>query len=356
MLSFVKALDPTIVLIENVTGLLAHSAAGIEMATVKLICRCLTVLGYQVCFKVLQAGQYGDPQDRERLIFLAARHGRKLPEFPILTHAFPKAARQWKIPIRKSDRIRPPKRTLGEEHLFAPHPAVTVNDAISDLPAFEWINPHRRIMQTQKNVTERKQRALDGISQFNVSRIPVGFVDPVPYRTKPQTRYQSMMRRGHGSLVDHHVTQAFSDLVVESTTLVPLRPWSNHRFLPPNILPQRMKRPGDSTNFYGRLDASSYFKTAMTAPKPDGNNSYFIHPTQRRALTLREFARSQGFPDSYVLCSAKSRASAQLKDYFKQIGNAVPFCLAVALGRSFGVVSAYEWRRHRRQEENSVEG
>jgi DNA (cytosine-5)-methyltransferase 1 len=134
MLSFAEALDPEIVLIENVTGLLAHSIAGIEMAAIKLICRCLTALGYQVRFKVLQAGQYGDPQDRERVIFLASRRGRKLPEFPIPTHAFPKAARRWKIPIRKRDRIRPPMRIHGEEqHLFAAHPAVTVNDAISDL-------------------------------------------------------------------------------------------------------------------------------------------------------------------------------------------------------------------------------
>lgn len=82
-------------------------------------------------------------------------------------------------------------------------------------------------------------------------------------------------------------------------------------------------------NFYGRLDGSAYFKTAMTAPKPHGKK-YFIHPSvcdmhlvdvhpsyapqQKRALSLREFARSQGFPDGYTLCSSEFTPAARLQD------------------------------------------
>ncbi|KAJ7134729.1 S-adenosyl-L-methionine-dependent methyltransferase [Mycena epipterygia] len=359
MLSFAEVLEPTFFLLENVTGLLHHavtvSGTGqrVDKAAIKLICRVLIALGYQVRFKVLQAGQYGAPQDRERIIFVAAKRGHKLPDFPIPTHAFFKAARRWKIPIRPRYRIRPPTRSRGEDHLFASHPAVTVDDAIGDLPAFDWVNPHRLIDRTTTDAEEEQRRQRAGILQCNVFKEPVGFPDPVAYATKPQTRYQRAMRRQDGLPVSHHVTKAFSDLVVESTTMVPLKPWSNHRFLPQEILPKIMRKSEDHANFYGRLDGSAYFKTAMTAPKPHGKK-YFIHPSQKRALSLREFARSQGFPDGYTLCSSESTPAARLQDYFKQIGNAVPLPLAAALGRSIGAALVHDWRE-RRQRDGSVE-
>jgi DNA (cytosine-5)-methyltransferase 1 len=140
LLGFVEALQPTFFLLENVTGLMAFTLRDqngekrVNMAAVKLFCRVLMALGYQVRFKVLQAGSYGAPQDRERIIFLGAKRGHKLPDFPTPTHAF-KPARQWKIPLRQRDRIRPPtcSRTHDDDHFFASHPTVTVNDAISDL-------------------------------------------------------------------------------------------------------------------------------------------------------------------------------------------------------------------------------
>ncbi|KAJ7459958.1 S-adenosyl-L-methionine-dependent methyltransferase [Mycena latifolia] len=356
LLSFVEVLKPRYFLFENVTGLLHHSLSSdapgkrINMAAVKLMCKILLALSYQVHFKILQAGQYGTPQDRERVIFLAAKHGHKLPEFPTPTHVFFKPARRFKIPMGRNYHIRPPTRSKADEiHLFAAHPAVTINDAIGDLRAFDWLNPHNRIGETPADVAERRQRMRDGILQCKVSKGPVEFPEPVAYATRPQTRYQKAMRGSQDALVEHHVTQAFSDLVVESTTMVPLRPWSTHRFLPDEILPDRMKKPGDSTTFYGRLDGAAHFKTAMTTPKPNGNKSYFIHPTQKRALSLREFARSQGFPDNYILCSSEATPSARLKDYFKQIGNAVPLPLAAALGRSIGAASVCDWKEKRKR-------
>ncbi|KAJ7147070.1 S-adenosyl-L-methionine-dependent methyltransferase [Mycena crocata] len=344
MLGFVEVLQPTWFLLENVTGLLYH---GFKMGSMKLICRVIAALGYQFRFQVLQAGQYGVPQDRERIIFLAAKHGHTLPEFPIPTHAFPKSARRWKMPMRRRACIVPQPRSKSEKHLYAAHAPVTIDDAISDLPPFEWSSPHKHMKRTSEDTNEQRRRSRSGILQCNVFKEPVGFPNPVEYATKPRTRYQRAMRSQH--TVEQHVTQAFSPSVVELTTLVPLKPWSNHRFLEKDFLPEAMKTSSNKVVFYGRLDGAHYFKTAVTMPKPNGR-SPFIHPTLKRAFTLREFARSQGFPDDYQFRSIEITPAARLKDYFKQVGNAVPLQLAAALARSIGAASIHDWRVRRQRE------
>ena len=60
-------------------------------------------------YTVLQAGQYGLPQNRRRFFLLAAGPGERLPHFLRPTHVFPGG-------------------------VSAPHTTVTVRDAISDLP------------------------------------------------------------------------------------------------------------------------------------------------------------------------------------------------------------------------------
>ncbi|WP_392561781.1 DNA cytosine methyltransferase [Orbus sturtevantii] len=52
--------------------------------------------------------------------------------------------------------------------------------------------------------------------------------------------------------------------------------------------------------------------------------SMWIHPTHDRALSIREAARLQTFPDSFVFCGLKD-------SQYQQIGNAVPPILAKAL-------------------------
>ncbi|KAJ7675712.1 S-adenosyl-L-methionine-dependent methyltransferase [Mycena polygramma] len=343
LISLLEVLQPTYFLLENVTGLMSHTLTGgtkrVEMATVKLIYRSLLALGYQVRFKVLQAGQYGAPQDRERVIFLAAKRGHKLPDFPVPTHAFSRSAKKWKIPLRKRDRIVPPSYSrTDEDHLYAPHPTVTIDDAIDDLPRFEWVNPHIHIPETPRDREERRKREQDGIVQCIVSGAPVGFLGPVPFKKEPRTRYQKAMRRPDG-LVDQHVTRRCSKQVVESTTLIPLKAWSNHRFLPDELVTNAMRQFGNKDISYGRLDGTSYFMTALTAPKPYAKNTHFLHPSQKRTLSLREFARSQGFPDRLSLLLDKIRPARPAHRW-----NAVPIPLATALGRSIGAAVVEDWR------------
>ncbi|KAJ4475666.1 hypothetical protein J3R30DRAFT_3405914 [Lentinula aciculospora] len=148
MLSYAEIYLPKYFLLENVVGLLRHRLLGrlegrsivdgVKHGVFKLITRILLALGYQVRVKVLQAANYGAPQSRERVIFWGARQGLKLPEFPIPTHTF--AAKEHHLlehadlKLSRSTRSRDPERP----HFFAPFRAVTVHDAIADLPAFDW--------------------------------------------------------------------------------------------------------------------------------------------------------------------------------------------------------------------------
>ena len=60
---------------------------------------------------------------------------------------------------------------------------------------------------------------------------------------------------------------------------------------------------------------------------PDGIQGRVIHPEENRVLSVRECARSQGFPDCSEFCGS-------LEEKYKQIGNAVPPPMARALGIS----------------------
>ncbi|KAI3480566.1 hypothetical protein L1887_57286 [Cichorium endivia] len=77
---------------------------------------------------------------------------------------------------------------------------------------------------------------------------------------------------------------------------------------------------------FERLDSDGYFKILTTKVRGEGS---MLHPTQRRLLTVRECARAQGFPDWVDFA-----CDTNLQEAYKQIGNAVPVPLGVAIGRS----------------------
>lgn len=56
-----------------------------------------------------------------------------------------------------------------------------------------------------------------------------------------------------------------------------------------------------------------------------GKQGRVLHPEQHRVVSVRECARSQGFPDSY-------RFFGNILDRHRQVGNAVPPPLAKAIG------------------------
>lgn len=85
------------------------------------------------------------------------------------------------------------------------------------------------------------------------------------------------------------------------------------------------------SSVYGRMWWDRPGSTMTTQCNGLGNGRHG-HPDQNRAISLREAARIQTFPDSYIFYDAES--GLKYGDVAKFIGNAVPVRLGEVLGRS----------------------
>lgn len=100
-----------------------------------------------------------------------------------------------------------------------------------------------------------------------------------------------------------------------------------------DCLPERLQLSCHKKNNVGYGGVYGVIDVNKPAPTMTGgcicySKGRYGHPTQDRAITVREAARFQSFPDTYVF--AGSRGDTAL-----QVGNAVPPLLAQASGRYF---------------------
>ncbi len=86
---------------------------------------------------------------------------------------------------------------------------------------------------------------------------------------------------------------------------------------------------------YGRMDFRRPANT-LTTGCTNFTKGRFAHPTSDRAITPREAARLQTFPDSYRFYGSYEQVSAQ-------IGNAVPVKLAEVFAQCFYDLLHYQW-------------
>jgi DNA (cytosine-5)-methyltransferase 1 len=91
------------------------------------------------------------------------------------------------------------------------------------------------------------------------------------------------------------------------------------------LLPTHRKHPSAFKDSFGRLrwDESS---VTLTTKFYDPSTGRFVHPDQDRALTLREGARLQTFPDDYPFKGSFNQIA-------RQIGEAFPPLLAEKIGK-----------------------
>jgi DNA (cytosine-5)-methyltransferase 1 len=84
--------------------------------------------------------------------------------------------------------------------------------------------------------------------------------------------------------------------------------------------------PDKFPNKWWKLDPSKPSRTLTAHMGKDTYSHIHYDSTQRRTVSVREAARLQSFPDGFVFAGAMNAA-------FRQIGNAVPPLLSLAVAR-----------------------
>jgi DNA (cytosine-5)-methyltransferase 1 len=271
MLAVVETVQPRAFMMENVPGLFAWKEGQFGWKIIKAF----EALGYGVSHDILLTADYGAPQLRRRLFIVGVRDGSGF-EFPKPTHLG-----GW-----RRDTLDQWEQKRVEQGLLR---HVSCWEAIADLPPIVGAGS-------------------DGLPYSGVARTPIS----------------TYLRSGAGVEVQDHVVPVLGADAMKLIRQVP--PGGTWRDIAFEDLPERFRgmRRTDSTNLYGRLDPARPSYTINTQFMNPSTGCY-THPYEDRALSLREGARLQTFPDRYQFTgSISSRA--------RQIGNAVPPLMGAVLG------------------------
>lgn len=152
----VSVINPKVVLLENVVGLLSMKSSKGNLIK-ELIIKRFEELGYEVEYKVLDASDYGVPQTRKRVIFICSKIGKI--SFPKITHA------------------DNPSVTLDGIHMKK---KVTVNDALGNIPDVGnnvYLSPkneYQKMMAKEKRIFNHDKMNHNPEVLKRISLVPPG--------------------------------------------------------------------------------------------------------------------------------------------------------------------------------------
>lgn len=263
-LQFLQHVRPKFFVMENVVGM-ANKLAEIKEDFLKY-------LGDEYAFdaRILQAQNYGVPQNRRRLIFIGNRMGVAPADI------FAEIEKQRRDPFVLRDvleglpplQVKEPKGKAGIENYES---GLTVRDFKYKKNAFyRFINGERVI-----------NKLYNHKNRYNNPR------DVVIFGRLPQGADST-----HESIAD--------------------------------IMPYTRRKEIFKDKYF-KLEEGKICKTITSHMKYDCN--MYIHPWEARGLSPREAARIQTFPDDYVFQGAQN-------SWYAQIGNAVPVKLAEVIGNA----------------------
>jgi len=135
------------------------------------------------------------------------------------------------------------------------------------------------------------------------------------YQQPLQSEYQEFLR-GNQSVLYNHISTKHSQLAIQRMQMVP--PESGKEVLPKEHLTKSIY--SGTWSRMCKKDISVTITTRFDTP----SSGKFTHPYLHRAITVREAARIQSFPDSFRFHGNKG-------SQMKQVGNAVPPLLAKAI-------------------------
>ncbi|XP_046982569.1 DNA (cytosine-5)-methyltransferase 1-like [Schistocerca americana] len=332
-LSYCDYYRPRFVIMENVRNFVAFK----QSVVLNLTLRALLEIGYQCTFTVLQAGNFGVPQSRKRVILLAAAPGELLPSFPEPTHAFSQSLCQLNAAVNGQTYYSNCNRMYS-----APMRTITVRDALSDLPEFPnghdkcEIHYKKRPLthfqhlvhgnEKQKILRDHICKKLNPLNEARVANIPTNA--GADWRDLPNIA----IRLCDGSYLQKLV---YTNYDPRSGQMRGVCPCAEGKECDPaykqnnTLIPWSYVHTAyDHNNWrgrFGRVNWNGFFSTITTNLDPSGIQGQVLHPKQSRIMSVREFARVQGFPDSFIFCGS-------MADKYRQVGNAVPPPLSAGVG------------------------
>jgi DNA (cytosine-5)-methyltransferase 1 len=277
VLAFLRAIEitnPKVFVMENVTGFKTFQNGKIHKEVVNFAKR----LGYQVRSAIVLASLSGVPQRRKRFLLVGSKVG---------TFKFP-----GEIELPNDENLFD-SNEFSLERFFIQKPEDgkekwTFNDATSDLPSLK--------------AGEKLEK----------------------YKSAPKNDLQKYFREGSEKPLDHFAV-GHRDYFIELLSYIP----QGKSALDPEVqklIPKKLRPTSGFKNSYQRIigDAPSPTITRnFTTP----SSANCIHPSQDRALSIREGARCQSFPDWFYFLGTTDEKRLQ-------IGNAVPPLLGKAIGES----------------------
>ena len=269
---YVGLLRPRMVLIENVPDLARHRLGRTLKDFASRLRRPAAGVRYELSVQVYDASTFGTPQARRRLLILAVRAGERFNQLPPstvdLSPLFAALRHGTEVPASLQKYLSiladPEDRRLN-----------TAWQALSDLPLREA-----------------------GVES-----------DTARYAHSSRTAFQRWARAGAGSTFSNARTPE-----VNNTTLARLK------HIPAGGCARSI--PTEHLNGLSRRYDSAYRRLHPRAPSTALSTRYdcVYHYQRSRSLSVREYARLQGIPDSVSFPSElTSRRNA-----YEMIGNSVP--------------------------------
>jgi DNA (cytosine-5)-methyltransferase 1 len=259
----VSTVKPKFFVMENVKGMKSVATQVLED---------FQNIGYSVTCRLLNAKDYGVPQNRERLIFIGNRLG-----------------------------IDNNKLFDEIESLSSTIPNYVLGDALFGLRKLQAsriknsteIDTEISGRKIEKNEFAQTNNYIEFINQNK--RFPIVFNHKARYNNDRDIEIYGRLHQGDRS---------------DDPKIADIMPYA--------------RRNGIFKDKYFKLEEHKVCKTITAHMKFDCN--MYIHPTQARGLTPREAARVQSYPDDYFFRGAYTKT-------YMQIGNSVPPLLGRAISK-----------------------
>lgn len=312
--AIVKEINPKILVIENVKGILSKKDAKGKKIIDNII-RDFEKQGYNFSnmnstkkYMLLNAADFGVPQKRERVILIGINKNWKTCPVPEL------------IATHKDILVG---NNMPKDNLL---PRVTLFEAIGDLPKVKPQITNTGLSSKEivklKKINEKINSGKDKV-QINKDL----YMSHLSKISASGKNFFDFIRPNKYGYINHHVARShqLSDIILfanmkEGETAV--------EFIQrkPKLAKKLIKYKMDSFKDKYRKQCFDYQSTTVFAHlEKDGNR--FIHPTQARTYTPREAARIQSFPDDFIF-------EGPMNKKFKQIGNAVPPILSFNIAKN----------------------